>query len=125
MTSQKLLRTTVLSFFLVASFSFSASAQQTVSASDIMLAIEKGQEVNYSNVTVTGLLDFTFMEEKEADLPRRRRWWRDGGDNTVNEDIESKITFTNVTFQDHVIAYYHNDRTEYTFTADFEKRGEI
>lgn len=121
MISQKLLRTTLLSFFLIASISITAKAQQTVSASEIMEAVKKGEDVNYSNVTVTGVLDFTFMEEKEGDLPRRRSWWRGGGDNTVNEDIESRISFTNVTFQDHVIAYYHDKRTEYTFTADFEK----
>ena len=121
MTTQTTLRTAVLSFFLTAFGAFAASAQQTVSASDIMDAIKKGEDVNYSNVTVTGILDFTFMEEKEGDLPRRRRWWRDGGDNTVNEEIESKVTFNNVTFQDDVIAYFHNDRTEDTFTADFEQ----
>ena len=121
MTTQTTLRTAVLSFFLTAFGAFAASAQQTVSASDIMDAIKKGEDVNYSNVTVTGILDFTFMEEKEGDLPRRRRWWRDGGDNTVNEEIQSKVTFNNVTFQDDVIAYFHNDRTEDTFTADFEQ----
>ncbi len=121
MTTQKTLKTTMLSFFLMAFFALSVSAQQTVPASEIMDALKKGEAISYSNVTVTGILDFTFMEEKVGDLPRRRRWWKDGGDNTVNEDIESSISFTNVTFQDHVIAYYHNDRTEYTFTADFEK----
>lgn len=106
---------------LLTLFSIGVQAQSnTVKASDIMDALEKGKEVSYENVTVTGVLDFTFMDEKLPDLPTKRRWWRNGGDNTVNEIIESKITFTNVTFADDVIAYYHDDRSEYTFTADFE-----
>ena len=121
MTTKKSLKTVMLSFFLMAFCALTASAQNTVSSSEIMDAIKRGEDVNYSNVTVTGVLDFTFMDEKEGDLPRRRLWWRNGGSNKVNEEIESSITFSNVIFQDHVIAYYHNDRTEYTFTADFEK----
>lgn len=111
----RLLLLTVLSIF-----AFSAQAQTTVKASDIMEALKKGKEIKYENVTVTGVLDFTFMDEKLPDLPRRRSWWKSNGDNTVNELIESKISFENVTFKDHVIAYYHDDRSEYTFTADFE-----
>jgi hypothetical protein len=113
--SLKLLAVLFLSLYAV-----SANAQATVKAADIMLALKKGEAVKYENVTVTGVLDFTFMDEKLADLPKRRSWWRNGGDNTVNEVIESKITFENVIFKDHVIGYYHDDRSEYTFTADFE-----
>ncbi len=110
-----------LSAMLLTLFALGANAQSnTVKASDIMDALKKGKEVSYENVMVTGVLDFTFMDEKLPDLPTRRRWWRNGGDNTVNEVIESKITFTNVTFAQDVIAYYHDDRSEYTFTADFE-----
>ena len=85
-----------------------------------MEAMRKGENISYENVTVTGVLDFTYMDEKKEDLPVRRRWWRNGGDNTVNEVIESKISFKNVTFEDDVLAYFHDDRSEYTFTADFE-----
>lgn len=110
-----------LSAMLLTLFTIGAHAQSnTVNASEIMDAIKKGKEVSYENVMVTGVLDFTFMDEKLPDLPTRRRWWRSGGDNTVNEVIESKITFVNVTFAQDVIAYYHDDRSEYTFTADFE-----
>lgn len=110
----------LFSFFLLSFGSFSSFAQTTVKATDIMMALKKGEAVKYENVTVSGVLDFTFMDEKLPDLPRRRSWWRNGGDNTVNEMIESKISFENVTFEDDVIAYYHDDRSEYTFTADFE-----
>lgn len=99
---------------------FAAQAQTKVSAADIMEAMKKGEDITYENVTITGVLDFTYMDEKKEELPVRRRWWRGGGDNTVNEVIESKISFVNVVFEDDVLAYYHDDHSEYTFTADFE-----
>ncbi|WP_420385129.1 pentapeptide repeat-containing protein [Roseivirga sp.] len=120
MQKQQLLKTTLLTL-LFCLFATSAKAQTTVNASDIMAAIKKGEDINYTNVTVVGKLDLTFMEEKLPDLPVRRKWWRDGGDNTVNELVESKISFVNCTFEDDVIAYYHDNRSEYTFTADFER----
>ena len=120
MKKQPTLRRAVLSAFLITLFSVTALAQSTVDAADIMEAMKKGEDIAYSNVTITGVLDFTYMDEKKEDLPVRRRWWRNGGSNTVNEVIESKISFKNVTFEDDVLAYYHDDRSEYTFTADFE-----
>lgn len=101
--------------------SVSALAQQKIKASDIMEALKKGDEITYKDVTVTGVLDFTFMDEKKPDLPTRRRWWRDGGDNEVKEMITSKISFVNVTFEDDVLAYFHDKRSEYTFVASFER----
>jgi len=98
-----------------------AQGGRTVKAADIMNDIKDGKTISYENVTVTGTLDFTYMDEKSPDLPRKRRWWGNGGDNTVNEVIESKISFVNVTFEQDVIAYYHEDRSGYTFTADFEE----
>jgi len=110
-----------LTILLLTFFAFQANAQTKVQASDIMAAMKNGETINYSNVTVTGVLDFTYMDEKSPDLPRRRSWWSNMGDNTVNEVIEGKINFENVTFEDDVIAYFRNDRSEYTFTADFEE----
>ncbi|WP_053224000.1 pentapeptide repeat-containing protein [Roseivirga seohaensis] len=120
-TQQITLKLTFFTFLLVSLFSFNAQAQSTVKASDIMKAMKNGEDIKYSNITVTGTLDFTYMDEKAPDLPRRRSWWRNGGDNTVNELIKSKITFENVVFENDVIAYFHDDRSEYTFTADFEE----
>lgn len=122
MKNQIINRTRIgLSVLLLSLFTLGVQAQSnTVKASDIMDALKKGEEVSYENVRVTGVLDFTFMDEKLSDLPTKRRWWRNGGDNTVNEVIESKINFVNVTFAEDVLAYYHDDRSEYTFTADFE-----
>lgn len=121
MKTQKTIKSLLTIFAFSLLFAFSAKAQNTVDANEIIAAIKAGKDVSYENVTVKGALDFTFMDEKKEDLPTRRRWWRDGGDNTVNEWIESRVSFKNVTFEDDVIAYYHDNRSEYTFTADFEK----
>ena len=100
-------------------FSFSLQAQAVIQAEDIMKTLKKGEKVAYTDVVVEGVLDLTFMEEKIDDLPKRR-WWKNGGDNTVTEVIVPSISFKNVTFRDEVIAYFHDKRSEYTFIADFE-----
>ena len=114
------LKRATLSLALLCLISFAAWSQTKVSATDIMADMKSGKDITYENVTVTGVLDFTYMDEKAEDLPVRRRWWRNGGNNVINEVIESRISFVNVTFEDDVLAYYHDDRSEYTFTADFE-----
>ena len=92
--------------------------QIQVSASKIMADIKDEKPISYQNVTVTGVLDFTYMDEKANDLGSHK-WWH--GTNTVNEDIEGPISFVNCTFEDDVLAYIHIDRSGYTFTADFER----
>ncbi|MGW8122713.1 pentapeptide repeat-containing protein [Roseivirga echinicomitans] len=121
MKQQITLKLTLFTFLLITLCSVNAQAQSTVKASEIMKAMKNGEDIKYSNVTVSGTLDFTYMDEKAPDLPRRRSWWRNGGSNTVNELIKSKISFENVVFENDVIAYFHDDRSEYTFTADFEE----
>ena len=118
MKTQKSLQLMLLLCAMV--FTTSLKAQNTVKATDIMEAIKNGEEVSYQNIVVTGVLDFTFMDEKMDELPSRSRWWRNG-DNEVEEYIESKISFKNVVFEEDVLAYYHDKRSGYTFTADFEK----
>lgn len=93
-------------------------AQQTVSAAKIMDQIRKGQDISYENVTISGILDFTYHYSK-ADKYGDYNWWN--GSNTVNEDIEVKISFVNCKFEDDVLAYIHKENTGYTFTADFEQ----
>ena len=64
---------TVFSLILFAFiFSTNAFAQQTVKASDIMRDIKMGETISYDNVTITGTLDMTFMNEKLPDLPKRK-----------------------------------------------------
>jgi len=121
MKTYNFLKTISAALVLLVLCSASAVAQKTVDASEIMEALKKGEDVSFTDVTITGVLDFTFMDEKLDDLPTKRRWWRDGGDNEVDEMITSKVTFVNCVFEDDVLAYFHDKRSEYTFTADFER----
>ena len=102
-------------------FSFSSIAQQKVNASDIMKDLKSGKSINYENATIVGVLDFTFMDDKLPNLDKKYKWWSGGYSNAITEVIESKIFFVNCTFDDDVLAYYHDDVSDYTFEADFER----
>ncbi|MEO9869210.1 pentapeptide repeat-containing protein [Ekhidna sp.] len=96
-------------------------AQTSVSASQIMEDIREGKSISYENATIVGELDFTYMAEKMPDLPRKSKWWNNGGSNTVEESIGVNVSFKNCTFEEDVLAYIHDERSGYTFTADFDK----
>ena len=101
-------------------FSISITAQQTVKANDILNDIKRGKTISYKNVTITGVLDMTYMNEKLSELPTKRRWWKNNGSNSVEETIENKITFINCVFENDVLAYFHDEDSGYTFIANFE-----
>ncbi|MFY0604102.1 MAG: pentapeptide repeat-containing protein [Flavobacteriaceae bacterium] len=110
----------VIMAFLMTSVGF---AQKTIKASDIIKDIKKGKNVSYTNATIVGDLDFTYMEEKLLDLPKRKknRWWRNGGSNTIKNLIKSKVSFVNCTFEDDVLAYIpDSENSGYTFIANFD-----
>ncbi|NNC70752.1 MAG: pentapeptide repeat-containing protein [Flavobacteriaceae bacterium] len=100
--------------------SLTISAQRTVSAADILDDIKSGKAISYKNVTITGALDMTFMDEKLPDLPKKYKWYKTGGSNAIKESIEGKISFVNCVFEDDVLAYFHDEDSKYTFTASFE-----
>lgn len=95
-------------------------AQKTVNASDILRDIKNGKDIAYTNATIVGVLDLTYMDEALPKLPKRRRWWNNGGSNEVKKLIETKISFVNCTFKDNVLAYFPDEDSGYTFTASFE-----
>lgn len=103
--------------------SFVGFSQKTVNASSIIKSIKAGKNVSISNATIVGDLDFTFMEEKLKDLPKRKKKWKYNKDNKVKNSIKVGISFKNCTFKDNVLAYIpdHED-SGYTFTASFEKK---
>ena len=112
-----------LVFTLMSVVSFS---QKTIQAEEIISDIKAGNDVTISNATIEGVLDFTDMEEKLLELPKRkRRWWKNNnGSNQVENIITVNITFNNVTFKDDVLAYIpDSEDSGYTFTADFEKKA--
>jgi hypothetical protein len=99
----------------------SITAQTRVNASKIMNDIRNGKDIVYKNVTIVGVLDFTFMEEQSEKLPKKKRsWWNKGSDNKIKKQITNKVSFVNCTFEDNVFAYIHEEDTQYTFVANFE-----
>ena len=115
------MKKTLLSLILFTIASISFSFAQVISAEDILKDIKRGKDISYTNVTITGTLDLTYYFEKkyEEEYSKKKSWF--GSDeNSVEETIEVSINFTNCTFEDDVLAYYHDDRSEYTFVANFE-----
>ena len=108
--------------FVFALISFVGFSQKTIDARDIMNDIKAGKDISISNATIEGIIDFTDMEEKLKELPeRKRRWWKNNGDNKVRNLVEVKISFKNCTFKDDVLAYIpDSEDSGYTFTASFE-----
>ena len=103
---------------LIACISFTTYAQETVSAETILSAIKNGKSVTYTDVTVSGILDMTFMEDKLSELPRKKKWYN--GSNSIEQQIEGKVSFVNCVFEDDVYAYFHDEDSKYTFIANFE-----
>lgn len=101
-------------------FCLTSFAQTKVNASDIIRDVKNGKAVNISNATITGVLDFTFMNEALPKLPKRKRWWNNGGSNTIEKQITNKVSFVNCTFTDDVLAYIPHEKSGYTFIANFE-----
>ena len=99
-----------------------AYTQKTVEASNIMKDIKAGKSISIKNATISGILDFTYMDEAMEKLPKRKKnsWWNGNSDNTVKKLIDVKISFTNCVFRNDVLAYIPDEDSGYTFTADFE-----
>ncbi|CAM1364134.1 Pentapeptide repeat-containing protein [Tenacibaculum sediminilitoris] len=97
-----------------------AFAQKTVNASDIMRDVKDGKAIEISNATIKGVLDFTFMNEALPKLPKRKSWWNNGGTNTIEKQITDKVSFINCVFRDDVLAYIPDEKSGYTFVANFE-----
>ena len=108
-----------LSLLLVSSITL---AQKTVEASEIMKDIKAGKSISIKNATISGVLDFTYMDEAIEKLPKRKKssWWNGNSDNTVKKLIDVKISFINCVFRNDVLAYIPDEDSGYTFIADFE-----
>ena len=98
----------------------SLSAQKTIKASQILDDIKQGKNVSYENITITGTLDMTFMDHKLSELPKKHKWYNNGGSNSVEYQVEGKVSFVNCVFEDNVFAYIHDEDSKYTFIANFE-----
>lgn len=94
-------------------------SQKSVEASQIIEQIRRGESISIEDAVITGDLDFTFYFEKkyEDQYSRKKENWND---NSVKEMISGKIVFVNCVFRDGVLAYIHDEKTNYTFIASFE-----
>lgn len=101
--------------------------QKSVNAEDIIKQIDDGQNVKYENVTITGHLDFTRINESEPDKgKRKRRSFLDKieslvshGTNEILYYVEVPVEFINCKFEGDVIAYYYDDYDDLTHNAVF------
>lgn len=111
-------------FTLIACLFISAAlfAQKTVDASDIIKDLKAGKSISYTNTTIVGTLDFTFMDEAIVKLPSKKKssWWGNSNSNEIKKLIENEISFIGCTFEDDVLAYIPDEDSGYTFTASFE-----
>ena len=115
-------------FFFIISILFvgSLSAQTTVDAKDILKDIEAGKAIKYENCAISGDLDFTILNEDESDRKSSKKdswvdrlFSKNGSSNEIVTKVEVPISFTNCTFKDDVIAYYHDDFDEITYNVNF------
>lgn len=102
---------------LISLSSYVVSAQ-SIDAQKISQMAKEGKDLTYENATISGVLDLTPYQEKKDDLPSKS--WFGMNTNAIDHTIVGNITFVNCTFEDDVLAYFHDDKSEYTFNADFE-----
>lgn len=107
----------LFTIILIGFSSFMVSAQ-SIDARKISQMAKEGKDIRYENATISGVLDLTPYEEKKNDLPSRS--WFGNFSNAIENDISGSIVFINCTFEDDVLAYFHDDRSEFTFVANFE-----
>jgi len=111
-----------ITFLLISSFSF---AQKTIKASDILKDIKAGKSIAINNATITGVLDFTFMDKALENLSKTKKnswfnWGKSSSSNEIKKIIQTKISFINCTFKNDVLAYIPDEDSDYTFTASFK-----
>ena len=92
-------------------------AQRTIDASDIIRQINEGKPVTFQDATITGILDFTALDNRE--LVKENGGWFGGGNDQYESKVEVKIEFIDCMFKDDVLAYYNDD--DATYIAHFEE----
>lgn len=110
----------IISSILILFLNVSIYSQKTINANDLLRDIKAGKNINISNSIIEGTLDLTYMNEALPNLPKRKRWWNNGGSNTIEKHINSKISFINCSFENDVLAYIPDEDSGYTFIASFK-----
>ncbi len=95
-------------------------AQSTVEAREIMAKINRNEPVSYRNVTITGTLDLTELDNKHPDHEGRQN-------DSFLSTVKVPLTFVKCVFQGDVIAYKSlpEGKTRWgnntVYTADFDE----
>ncbi|MEM6878062.1 MAG: pentapeptide repeat-containing protein [Bacteroidota bacterium] len=84
---------------------FTAQAQNQVSAESIIAQLNAGESINLENTTITGMLDFTAVDDQRPD--RNSDY---GGDDNVRSTVRQAIRFSNCRFEGRVLGYVHIDK---------------
>lgn len=107
-------------FFCLIAAAASTVAQTRIKAGDIIKQINEGRTVQYNNVEIEGNLDLTDLQNRglERNLTSRLS---DNDHGTYESTVEVPVNFTNCTFLDDVLAYYHLEGKNETYVAHFEK----
>jgi len=110
------MRSLTLSFFALLMLSLQVQAQRTISSSEIIEKINRGETVRYENVEIEGVLDLTDLENRQ--LVKKDNKWFGSDSEQYESQVEVSLTFVKCTFRDDVLAYYNDDNR--TFIANFE-----
>lgn len=93
--------------------------QQRIQSREIIALIEASKPVEYNNVIIEGELDLTDLKTRYREHSPAS--WFDFNNDLYEAMVEVPLKFTNCTFQDDVLAYYHIERKDETYIAHFEQ----
>ena len=93
-----------------------SAAQAKIKASEIIKQINEGRAVEYNHVEIEGDLDLTDLENR-----RLERSWFSFNNDLYESTVKVPVKFTDCIFLGNVLAYYHFDRRDETYIANFEK----
>ena len=110
------MRKTAAIILTLALVGVSANAQSRVDAKDILKSIDEGNAVEYRDVTILGDLDLTKLQDMTPDKDNKRSR---NSTKTYWYHVRSALKFVDCSFEDDVIAYYHDDRKNETHNAIF------
>jgi uncharacterized protein YjbI with pentapeptide repeats len=110
------MKKTVTIILAIALLSITAAAQSRVEAKNILKSIDEGKAVDYQDVTIVGDLDLTKLQDMTPDKDNKRSR---SSTKTFWYHVRTPLKFVDCTFQDDVIAYYHDDRKNETHNAIF------
>lgn len=111
---------TLLLFVAATASSTVGQTQTRILAKDIIKQINEGRAVEYTGVEIEGELDLTNLQNQRLERSSGS-WLGFDGNETYESTVEVTVKFTNCTFLDDVLAYYHLERRHETYIAHFEK----